>query len=70
MATRRFKARRGGKPMTKLLELTDDEFEVLHELVSDTINEMDTSDLEAAGMPLSEYEIFHVFKKLEWLEAK
>ena len=56
--------------MTKLLKLTEDEFEVLHELVSDTINEMDTSDLEAAGMPLSEYEIFHVFKKLEWLEAK
>ena len=56
--------------MAKLLNLTDDQFGVLHELVSDTIEEMNPDDLEDAGMPLSEYEIFQVFKKLERLKAK
>jgi hypothetical protein len=53
--------------MTKLLKLTEDEFQVLHELVADTINDMDTWDVEDAGLPLNEYEIVHVLNKLNSL---
>lgn len=56
--------------MTKLLELTENEFEVLHELVANTLDEMDTWDLADDGLPLSEYEIFHVFNKLNRLQEK
>ena len=56
--------------MTKLLELTEDEFQVLHEFLADTIDEMDTWDLAAAGVPLSDYEIVHVFNKLNRLQEK
>ena len=56
--------------MTKLLELTEDEFQVLHELVANTLDEMDTWDLADAGVPLSDYDIFHVFNKLNRLQEK
>jgi len=55
--------------MCKSLKLTEDEFEVLNELVSDTIDEMDENELEKAGVPLKEYEIFHVFQKLNSLKT-
>jgi len=56
--------------MTKLLELTEDEFQVLHEFLADTINEMDTWDIEDGGVPLSEYVIVHIFNKLNRLQEK
>ena len=56
--------------MTKLLELTENEFQVLHEFLADTINELDTWNMEDAGVPLSEYTIVHIFNKLNRLEEK
>tara|TARA_Y100001963_G_scaffold18929_1_gene23882 strand:+ start:341 stop:547 length:207 start_codon:yes stop_codon:yes gene_type:complete len=56
--------------MTKLLELTEDEFQVLYEFLADTIDEMDTWDIEDGGFPLSEYVIVHIFNKLNRLQEK
>ena len=55
--------------MTKLLELTEDEFQVLYEFLADTIDEMDTWDIEDGGVPLSEYVIVHIFNKLNRLNT-
>ena len=53
--------------MEKSLLLNEEEFETLYELVSDTIDDMDTWDVEDGGVPLSEYPLFFVFNKLNRL---
>ena len=51
--------------MTKLLILTEDEFESLHDVVEDTINSIDTE-----GVDLQEYKINGVFNKLNRLKEE
>lgn len=53
--------------MEKSLLLNKEEFETLHELVSDTIDELNTGDLKEGCVPLSEYPLFFVFNKLNRL---
>lgn len=53
--------------MEKLLSLNEEEFETLHELVSNTIDDTDTWDVEDGGVPLSEHPLFFVFNKLNRL---
>ena len=48
--------------MTKLLELTKDEFQVLHAVVADTIEWLETE-----GEDLQDYKINEIFNKLNRL---
>ena len=42
------------------LTLTEDEFEVLHELIDDTISEI-SENLDGTDLTLNDYEINHIF---------
>ena len=51
--------------MTKLLKLTEDEFEVLHAVVADTIEFLETEEDD-----LQNYKINEIFNKLNRLKEK
>ena len=42
------------------LTLTQDEFDVLHELIDDTIDQI-SEGLEGTDLTLNDYEIYHIF---------
>ena len=41
------------------LTLTEDEFEVLHELIDDTISEI-SDNLDGTDLTLNDYELYHI----------
>ena len=41
------------------LTLTEDEFEVLHELIDDTISEI-SENLDGTDLELNDYELYHI----------
>ena len=41
------------------LTLTEDEFEVLHELIDDTISEI-SDNLDCTDLTLNDYELYHI----------
>ena len=41
------------------LTLTEDEFEVLHELIDDTISEI-SENLDGTDLTLNDYELYHI----------
>ena len=51
------------------LTLTQDQFEVLYDLLEDTINDMEVH-LENSDMTLDDYHIYHVFKQLNKIGGK
>ena len=46
------------------LTLTQDEFDVLHELIDDTISEI-SDNLDGTDLTLNDYEIYKVFKQMQ-----
>ena len=46
------------------LTLTQDEFDVLHELIDDTISEI-SENLDGTDLTLNDYEIYKVFKQMQ-----
>ena len=56
----------------KVLTLTEDEFDVLHDLVSDTVQEIYEAlgELNDDELTLNDYEIYQVFNKLNRLEEQ
>jgi|AP92_2_1055481.scaffolds.fasta_scaffold33439_3 hypothetical protein len=55
--------------MSRVLHLTNDQFEVLYDLLEDTINDMEVH-LEDSDMTLNDYHIYHVFKQLNKIGGK
>ena len=45
------------------LTLTQDEFDVLHELIDDTISEI-SDNLDGTDLTLNDYEIYKVFQQM------
>ena len=44
------------------LTLTEDEFEVLHELIDDTISEI-SENLDGTDLTLNDYELYHILQQ-------
>ena len=55
--------------MARMLRLTNEQFEVLYDLLEDTINDMEVH-LEHSDMTLNDYHIYHVFKQLNKIRGK
>ena len=55
--------------MTRVLHLTQDEFEVLYDVVQETIYQVEEA-LEGTDLTLDDYDIYEVFRKLNKLEGK
>jgi len=55
--------------MARMLRLTNEQFEVLYDLLEDTINDMEVH-LEHSDMTLNDYHIYHVFKQLNTIRGK
>ncbi len=49
--------------MTRILHLTNDQFEVLYDLLEDTISDI-SDKLEDDDLTLDDYEIYHIWKQL------
>ena len=54
--------------MTRVLHLTQDEFEVLYDVVEETIFQISDA-LDGTDLTLDDYEIYEVFRKLNKLEG-
>ena len=55
--------------MTRVLHLTQDEFEVLYDVVEETIFQI-RDGIEDTDLTLDDYDIYEVFRKLNKLEGK
>ena len=54
--------------MTRVLHLTQDEFEVLYDVVEETIFQI-RDGIEDTDLTLDDYDIYEVFRKLNKLEG-
>ena len=50
--------------MTRVLHLTNDQYEVLYDLLEDTISDI-ANAIEDDDLTLDDYEIYKVFKQME-----
>ena len=55
--------------MTRVLHLTQDEFEVLYDVVEETIFQI-RDGIEDTDLELDDYDIYQVWKNLNKLEGK
>jgi len=55
--------------MTRILHLTNDQFEVLYDAIEETIFQMSDA-LEGTDLTLDDYEIYQVWKKLKKMGGK
>ena len=53
----------------RTLHLTQDQFDVLYDLLEDTINDIN-DNIEDMDITLNDYEIYQVWKKLKKMEGK
>jgi len=54
----------------RTLHLTEDQFEVLYDLLEDTILDIQSHlDEDIADVKLDDYEIYHVWKQLDKMEV-
>ena len=53
----------------RTLHLTQDQFEVLYDVVEDTISNI-SDNIEDTDIELDDYEIYKVWKKLKKMEGK
>ena len=53
----------------RTLHLTQDQFDVLYDLLEDTINDIN-DNIEDMDITLDDYEIYHVWQNLNKLEGK
>ena len=54
--------------MTRVLHLTQDEFEVLYDVVEETIFQI-RDGIEDTDLTLDDYDIYEVFRKLKKMEG-
>ena len=55
--------------MSRVLHLTNDQFDVLYDAVQETIYQVEEA-LEGTDLELDDYEIYQVWKKLKKMEGK
>ena len=55
--------------MARMLRLTNDQFDVLYDLLEDTISDI-SDKLEDDDLTLDDYEIYHVWKQLNTIRGK
>ena len=55
--------------MTRVLHLTNDQFDVLYDVVEETIFQI-RDGIEDTDLTLDDYDIYEVFRKLNKLEGK
>ena len=55
--------------MTRVLHLTNDQFDVLYDAVQETIYQVEEA-LEGTDLTLNDYEIYQVWKILKKIEGK
>ena len=53
----------------RTLHLTQDQFEVLYDVVEETIYQIEEG-LEGTDMTLNDYDLYHVWQQLKRLEGK
>ena len=51
------------------LSLTEDEFNALHELLDETIDQI-SENLDGTDLTLNDYDLYHVWQQLKRLEGK
>ena len=55
--------------MARMLRLTNDQFDVLYDVIEETIFQI-RDNIEDTDLELDDYEIYQVWKKLEKMEGK
>jgi len=55
--------------MARMLRLTNDEFEVLHDCIQDIVNDLDDGGYDDE-VSLEDYKIYHIYQKLQSMGTK